>query len=84
MTKKTEIRITEITHWNRNEVLDFFDELFTSENVISAVYGFTDDGKDFCIDLETGDVEITHLDGYIEKIPGTDPRAKTFLDSDSE
>lgn len=84
MAKKIEIKVTKVTRKNKQVVLDFFEELFTSGKVIDAVYGFTNDGKDYCIELETGDIEITHLDGHIEKISGTDPRAKTFLEREGE
>lgn len=79
MTKKNEIQNTDIPSVTVEEALDFIDELFTSGKVVDAVYGFNSDGDEFCIDLETGDIEITHEDGSFENIPGTDPRAQAFL-----
>jgi hypothetical protein len=80
MDKKPEDRDTEIPEISLQEVPDFIEELFTSGKVVNVVYGFNDDGEEFCIDHETGDVEITHEDGTVENIPGDDPRAKAILD----
>ncbi|MGC2456902.1 MAG: hypothetical protein WA435_02775 [Gallionellaceae bacterium] len=82
MTKTCGVQVTEITQENMEEVVDQMLELFASGKAVQAVYGFSDNGDDFCIDMETGDVEIKHSDGTVEKIPGTDPRAKTFLDEE--
>ena len=80
MVKKADVQVTEVTHENIREVLDFFEELFASGNVVESVFGYSDDGVDICIDIETGDVEVTHSDGSVEKISSTDPRVKTYWD----
>jgi len=37
-------------------------------------------GLDVFVNLDTRDVEITYPDGTVEKIAGTDPRAKEYWD----
>ncbi len=52
----------------------------TKFNGIGYSVGHNADRKDVLIDLDTGDVEITYPDGSVEKIAGTDPRAKEYWD----
>ena len=80
MAKKIDIKVTEVTPKNMQEVLDYFSELFESGNVKSFHIGHDDDSKSVLVDLDTGDVEISYPDGSGEKISGTDPRAKEYWD----
>ncbi len=82
MTKACGVQVTEITQEDMEEVIDQMMGLFASGKAVQAVYGFSDNGDDFYIDMETRDVEIKRSNGIVEKIPGTDPRAKTFLDEE--
>jgi hypothetical protein len=82
MAKKIDIRVTEVTPENMQDVLDHFSDLFDSGNAMGCGFsiGHNADRKEVWVDFNTGDIDITYPDGSAEKIAGTDPRAKEFWD----
>lgn len=76
MAKRNCVKVTKLTHENKQSELDHFCDLFNSGNAMGFGYGGPD--GDVWVNLDTGDVDITYPDGSVEKIAGTDPRAQAY------
>lgn len=76
MAKKAGVQATKVSRKNMGGLIDHFSNSIESGNALG--FGFGGPDGDVWVDFGTGDVDVTHPDGSVEKIAGDDPMAEAY------